>query len=76
MVGRALRASAKEGISAAASARRVAEKRYAARADQAYAPSGVSAAIARRLSKRVPRWYRRREGVVEFLQVTRSRFAG
>jgi glutamate dehydrogenase/leucine dehydrogenase len=76
MVDRMLRASAKEGASAAALARRLAEERYAARTGQAYAPSGIRAAVARRLSRRVPRWYRRREGVAEFLRVAQSRFAG
>jgi len=76
MVGRALEASGKEGVSAAVLARRVAQERYAARTGQAYAPSGVRAAIARRLSSRIPRSYRRRTAVAEFLRVARSRFAG
>jgi hypothetical protein len=74
MVARALEASEKEGVSAAALARRVAEERYAAGTGQAYAPSGIRAAIARRLSSRIPRSYRRRHAVAEFLRVARSRF--
>jgi glutamate dehydrogenase/leucine dehydrogenase len=76
MVRRVLEASEQEGVSAAALARRVAEERYAAGTGQAYAPSGIRAAIARRLSSRIPRSYRRRHAVAEFLRVARSRFPG
>lgn len=76
MVGRMLRASEKEDVSATALARQVAEERYVARAGQVHAPSGIRAAIARRLSRRIPRSYRRRSAVAEFLRVAQSRFAG
>ncbi len=74
MVANALACSEKRGASPADLAREVAEERYAQRLGQMHAPSGLRAAVTRRLARRVPRAWRRKAACAEFLEITRTSF--
>jgi glutamate dehydrogenase/leucine dehydrogenase len=74
MVANALACSKKRGVSPADLAREVAEKRHSQRLSQMHAPSGLRAAVTRRLARRVPRAWRRNAACNEFLEITRTSF--
>jgi len=74
MVANALACSEKRGISPADLAREVAEKRHAQRLSRVHMPSGLRAAVTRRLARRVPRAWRRQAACREFLEITRAPF--
>ena len=75
MVANALACSRKRGISPADLAREVAEERYVRRLSQMHMPSGLRAAVTRRLARRVPRAWRRQAACRQFLEITRARFS-